>query len=71
VKQFLGWVSVAVTAIFVSFNLDRASVWCFGVMVEMPLAFVVIVSAVLGALASYAFTSLANRKQRKQSTQGK
>jgi len=61
-KQALGWVVVAVTAIFVVFNLDKARVWFFGIRAEMPLAFVVIASAGLGSLATYAFTSLRHRK---------
>lgn len=61
-KNVLGWVVVAVTAIFVVFNLEKASVWFLGIRVEMPLALVVIASAGLGALATYAFTSLKGRK---------
>lgn len=61
-KQTLGWIAVAVTALFVVFNFERARVWFFGIRVEMPLAFVVIASAALGALATYAFTSLKGRK---------
>lgn len=57
-KQLLGWVVVAVTAIFVAFNLERGSVWFFGIRAQMPIAFVVIASAFLGALGTYAFTSL-------------
>jgi len=62
VKAFLGWAVVAVTLVFVLFNLDRAQIWFFGVRAEMPIAFVVIASALLGALATYAFTSLKSRK---------
>jgi uncharacterized integral membrane protein len=58
VKQALGWIAVAVTVLFVVFNLERARVWFLGMRVEMPLAFVVIASAALGALGTYAFTSL-------------
>ncbi len=61
-KVFLGWAVVAVTLVFVLFNLDRAQIWFFGVRAEMPIAFVVIASALLGALATYAFTSLKSRK---------
>lgn len=60
-KSVLGWVIVAVTAVFVVFNLEKARVWFFGIRVEMPLAFVVIASSMLGALATYAFTSLKKR----------
>jgi len=60
-KKALGWVIVAVTAIFVVFNLEKARVWFLGIRVEMPLAFVVIFSFLLGALACYAFTSLKRR----------
>lgn len=61
-KRALGWTAIAVTAVFVLFNLDRASVWFLGMRVEMPLAFVVIGSTLLGALATYAFTGLKTRK---------
>jgi uncharacterized integral membrane protein len=61
-KRTLGWIAVAVTAVFVLFNLERANVWFFGMRVEMPLAFVVIGSALLGALASNAFGGLTKHK---------
>jgi uncharacterized integral membrane protein len=61
-KLWLGWVVVAVTAVFVVFNLERASVWFLGIRVEMPLALVVIASAAMGALATYAFTTLKGQK---------
>ena len=57
-KQFVGWAVVAVVALFVLFNLERADVWFFGVHARMPLAFVVLASAALGALAALAFTTL-------------
>ena len=57
-KQVLGWVIVVLTVIFVVFNLEKARVSFLGFYVEMPLAFVVIFSSLLGALACYAFTSL-------------
>ena len=61
-KNVLGWVVVGVTAIFVVFNMEKARVWFLGMRIEMPLAFVVIASAALGALGTYAFTSLKGRK---------
>lgn len=61
-KQALGWVVVAVTTVFVVFNLERADVWFFGMHVQMPLALVVIASAVLGAFAMYALSSLKRSK---------
>ena len=61
-KKVLGWAAVAVTAVFVFFNLDRAQIWFFGIDAQMPIAFVVIASALLGALATYAFMSLKSRK---------
>jgi len=61
-KKVLGWIVVAVTAIFVVFNFELARVRFLGVRIEMPLAFVVIASAGLGALATYAFTSMRGRK---------
>ena len=62
VKQFLGWVVVLVTAIFVIKNTDTAHVWFFGISAQMPIAFVVLASALLGALGAYAFLSLKSRK---------
>ena len=61
-KSLLGWIVVGVTAVFVVFNLESANVWFLGIRVQMPLALVVIASALLGALATYAFTSLKSRK---------
>jgi uncharacterized integral membrane protein len=61
-NRWLGWVVVALMAVFVVFNLDRASVWFLGIRVEMPLGLVVIASALLGALASYGFRSFKGRK---------
>lgn len=61
-KRILGWVVVAVTTVFVLFNLERADVWFFGVRAQMPLALVVIASAGLGALASYAFSTFKRSK---------
>ena len=62
-KQVLGWAVVVVTALFVAFNLESAQVWFFGVRAQMPVAFVVLASALLGALATYAFTSLKRRNK--------
>ena len=57
-KLLLGWAAVSATAVFVGFNLDKAKVWFFGMRAEMPIGFVVIASAVLGAFASYGFLGL-------------
>jgi uncharacterized integral membrane protein len=61
-KPVLGWIIVALTALFVVSNLELANVKFLGLRVEMPLAFVVIGSALLGALACYAFTSLKKKR---------
>jgi uncharacterized integral membrane protein len=57
-RPIVGWIVIALTALFVVFNLEKARVWFFGIRAEMPIAFVVIASAVLGAVASSAFSSL-------------
>lgn len=62
-KRALGWIAIAVTAVFVLFNLERAHVWFFGMRLEMPLAFVLLGSAALGALATYAFTGFRGKKK--------
>ena len=56
-KRVLGWIIVAVTTLFIAFNLERANVWLFGYRMEIPLAVVVFGSAALGALAMYAFST--------------
>ena len=61
-RTVLAWGVVALIAVFVALNLNRASVWFFGIRAEMPVAFVVIASAFLGALGSYAFSSLKPKK---------
>jgi uncharacterized integral membrane protein len=43
-------------------NLQRGTVWFLGIRVEMPIAFVVLASAFLGALATYIFTTLKGRE---------
>ena len=60
-KAYLGWIVIAVTALFVVFNFETARVWFFGIRVEMPLGLVVIASSLLGALACGAFTSFKRR----------
>ena len=49
------------TALFVVSNLESASVGLLGIRVQLPLGLIVIGSALLGALACYAFTSLKKR----------
>ena len=61
-RTVLAWGVVALIAVFVVLNLDRARVWFFGIRAEMPVAFVVIASAFLGALGTYAFSSLKPKK---------
>ena len=61
-KLVIGWIVIALVACFVLFNLDATRVWFFGVKAEMPIAFVVIASALLGAAASYTFTTLKKPK---------
>jgi uncharacterized integral membrane protein len=65
-KQVIGWVVVALITLFVAFNLQRADVWFFGFRAQMPIAFVVIASVILGAAGTYAFTTLQGIKKSKQ-----
>lgn len=57
-RPLVGWLLVALTTLFVVFNLSEAQVWFFGIRAQMPIAFVVIASALMGAMASRAFSSL-------------
>jgi uncharacterized integral membrane protein len=62
-KLVFGWVVIALVAVFVLGNLAAAKVWFFGIRAEMPIAFVVIASAILGAAATYTFTTLKSGKK--------
>jgi len=62
-KRALGWIAIAVTVLFVLFNLERANVWFLGLRVELPLGLVVIASTALGALATLAFTGLKGKRK--------
>ena len=62
VRQVLGWVLVALLVLFVVFNLDDARVWFFGIRLQMPIALVVIVSAVLGASSTLVLGRLRRKK---------
>jgi len=44
-------VLLALLGVFVFMNLDKASVWLFGIRAEMPIALVVFVSGALGLVA--------------------
>jgi uncharacterized integral membrane protein len=60
-RQILAWIIVLLLLLFVVFNLDRASVWFFGIQVVMPIALVVLFSAGLGAGAAILFARLRKR----------
>jgi uncharacterized integral membrane protein len=64
-KLVLGWIVIALVAVFVLGNLESSKVWFFGIRAEMPIAFVVIASAILGAAATYTFTTLKSGKKTK------
>lgn len=64
-KLVLGWIVIALVAVFVLGNLESSKVWFFGIHAEMPIAFVVIASAILGAAAAYTFTTLKSGKKSK------
>jgi uncharacterized integral membrane protein len=60
-RPMLGWSIVILLALFVGFNWTSARVEFFGISVQMPLAFVVLISAGLGAAATLAFRALKHR----------
>ncbi|HUR28615.1 MAG TPA: hypothetical protein VM509_10540 [Planctomycetota bacterium] len=60
-RQVLAWIFVLLLVLFVVFNLDRASVWFFGIQVVMPIALVVLFSAALGAGATVLFARMKKR----------
>jgi uncharacterized integral membrane protein len=50
-RKILALILLAVLAVFVAMNLEKANVWCFGIRAEMPIALLVFVSGMLGLFA--------------------
>jgi uncharacterized integral membrane protein len=48
VRKIIAVVLLVVLGVFVAKNLDTARVWFFGIRAEMPIAFVVLLSGLLG-----------------------
>jgi len=61
-RQILGWVLVILLLWFIFLNRIPARVSFFGIVVEAPIALVVIFSALMGAGATYLFGRLRKRK---------
>lgn len=61
-------VLLALLAVFTFMNLDKASVWLFGIRAEMPIALVVFVSGGIGLVAGLllAFVGKASGKKDKK-----
>jgi len=64
-RTVLAWGVVALIAVFVVLNLDRARVWFFGIRAEMPIALVVFVSGAIGLIAGLllAFVGKTSKKK--------
>jgi uncharacterized integral membrane protein len=54
-KKLVSLVAAALLAVFVIGNFETANVWFLGIQVQMPLAFLVVVSAILGAVSAVAW----------------
>jgi len=50
-RVFIGWALIGLLVLFIFFNLGEVTVRLFVMKVTMPIAFVIIFSAVLGAAA--------------------
>ena len=61
-RQIGGWVVVTLLVLFVVFNLDEARIWFFGIRLQSPIAVVVLLSAGLGAGATWLLTRLRSKK---------
>ena len=62
--------ALALLLTFVVMNSDTARVWFFGIRAEMPLAFVSLVSAALGAAAGWLFAFVRHPKKRSDDRSG-
>ncbi|HEV8113345.1 MAG TPA: hypothetical protein VGR31_11270 [Planctomycetota bacterium] len=47
-RKIVALLLLALLAVFVGMNLERATVWLFGIRAEMPIALLVLVAGALG-----------------------
>ena len=56
---------LALLGVFVFMNLEKASVWLFGIRAEMPIALLVFVSGAIGLLAGLLLAFVGKAKGKK------
>jgi len=54
-RAIVGWILLVLLLVFVGYNLEPARVRFVGMKLEMPVAFIVLVSAGIGAALAWAF----------------
>lgn len=69
-RRIAAVVALALLLTFVVMNRETSRVWFFGIRAEMPLAFVSIVSALLGAAAGWLFAFVRPPKLRSEGRVG-
>jgi uncharacterized integral membrane protein len=68
-RKIVALLLLVVLGVFVAMNLEEARVWCFGARAQMPIAFVVLLSGLLGLGAGYLLAIV--RKRPKKVADGK
>jgi uncharacterized integral membrane protein len=64
-RKLVALLLLALLAVFVGMNLERATVWLFGVRAEMPIALLVLVAGALGFGAGLLLAFVKKPKQAK------
>jgi uncharacterized integral membrane protein len=64
-RKIFALVLLALLAVFVGMNLEKATVWLFGIRAEMPVALLVFVAGVLGFGAGLLWAFVKKTKAKK------
>jgi len=60
----IGWALIAYVALHIALNLNSAEIFFLFAWIKMPVAFIILVSAVMGAGALYAFQFLHDKRKK-------
>jgi uncharacterized integral membrane protein len=64
-RQIVALVLLALLAVFVVMNLEKSTVWLFGIRAEMPIALLVFVAGLLGFFAGLLLAFVNKTKAKK------
>ncbi len=65
-RQIIAWVLIGLFALFIGFNLKVAEIHFLLFKIEMPIAFVLLLSAAVGAGVTFAFRYIRRKQGEKE-----